>query len=329
MPTPGLGLLRKLLTPPDLPDPEDRRQAAAVLGILVPASVVVAALAASTPFLSDHLNPALTLRLGLLALMVTGVWLAHRGRPHLVTGIVIPGLWVLVTIMISVTGGNRSPAVVGYFLLLMAAGYLWGRRGGLLALGILLFNQMYAGWPNEDRGEHLRPIIARLQQDVEANGGSVYVLYGARPAFQVYYSGDMEHVRIGRWFRERPLEEKMADVLPSFSDGGETWFVASHYGVPELTAITEQLQERCRPTERLQESNALAMHATMIDTRPPVLYWLPESLEAMRRVWALRDAGTPVYFTMDAGPNLKLLFTEEDQPVLTGAFHKLDIIAPF
>jgi len=129
----------------------------------------------------------------------------------------------------------------------------------VFALGILLFNQMYAGWPNEDRGEHLRPIIEKMQQDSAEDGGSVYVLYGARPAFEVYYAGDMERVRFGTWFRDQPLEEKMADVLPSFTGNGKTWFVASHYRQEELTAITDQLDGHCLQTETLQESNALAI----------------------------------------------------------------------
>jgi len=61
------------------------------------------------------------------------------------------------------------------------------------------------------------------------------------------------------------------------------------------------------------ESNALAMHATMMAARPPVLYWQESSLAAMRQVWEARQEGLPVYFTMDAGPNLKLLFLENDR----------------
>lgn len=129
----------------------------------------------------------------------------------------------------------------------------------MLALGVLLFNQMYAGWPNEELGEHMRPVVRRVQEEVAANGTPVYVLYSARPAFQVYYGGDMENVRIGIWIRNLPLEEKMADVLPSFREGEESWFVASHYRVPELTAIREQLERRCRPGETMDLSNALAI----------------------------------------------------------------------
>ena len=138
MPTPGPGLLRRLLTPPDLPDPEERRQAAVILAILVPAAVVVALLAASTAIFNDFIFPTLPLRLGLLALMITGVWLARRGHPHLVVVLVIPGMWIVTTIMAFVSGGVRSPAIVGYFLTVMAVGFLWGRRGALFIVALSL-----------------------------------------------------------------------------------------------------------------------------------------------------------------------------------------------
>ena len=151
-----------------------------------------------------------------------------------------------------------------YLLLGIGLGTLvrFGQVGWVLpvfALGILLFNQMYVGWPNEERGEHLRPIIEKVQQDTDVDGGSVYVLYGARPAFEVYYAGDMERVRFGTWFLNQPMAEKMADVLPSFTNNNKTWFVASHYGQAELTAIIDQLDGHCLRTETLQESNVLAI----------------------------------------------------------------------
>lgn len=68
------------------------------------------------------------------------------------------------------------------------------------------------------------------------------------------------------------------------------------------------------------EANALAMHATMLAARPPVLYWHEASLAAMHTVWSCRRDGLPVYFTMDAGPNLKLLYRESDATAVTSAF---------
>ncbi len=56
------------------------------------------------------------------------------------------------------------------------------------------------------------------------------------------------------------------------------------------------------------ESNALTMHATMLSAWPPINYCLPETLLTMQKIWRLREEGLPIYFTQDAGPNLKLLF---------------------
>lgn len=77
------------------------------------------------------------------------------------------------------------------------------------------------------------------------------------------------------------------------------------------------------------EANALAMHATMIAARPAVLYWLPDSVAAMHTVSALRAGGCEVYFTMDAGPNLKLLFRKSDVRAVVKAFGALQVVAPF
>jgi diphosphomevalonate decarboxylase len=51
----------------------------------------------------------------------------------------------------------------------------------------------------------------------------------------------------------------------------------------------------------------------------------------MHTVWQLRQQGVAVYFTMDAGPNLKLLFLETQKPAITQAFGDIDIdiIQPF
>lgn len=77
------------------------------------------------------------------------------------------------------------------------------------------------------------------------------------------------------------------------------------------------------------EHNALSMHATMMATWPPIVYWQPNSVEAMQTVWQLRKQGTEVYFTMDAGPNLKLLFLETQTPAIKRAFPEMEVIKPF
>lgn len=77
------------------------------------------------------------------------------------------------------------------------------------------------------------------------------------------------------------------------------------------------------------ESNALAMHATMLGSWPPVCYFLPETIAAMHKVWKLRDEGLEVYFTQDAGPNIKLLYLEKDLSKLQQHFPEMESINIF
>jgi len=80
---------------------------------------------------------------------------------------------------------------------------------------------------------------------------------------------------------------------------------------------------------QVAEHNALSMHATMLAAWPPVLYWLPGSVEALRRVWEARQDGLCVYATMDAGPNLKLVFEKSEQAKIVALFPNLNIVDPF
>ena len=55
------------------------------------------------------------------------------------------------------------------------------------------------------------------------------------------------------------------------------------------------------------EGNALGMHATMIAARPGIVYWLPQTVAALHAIRAMREEGLPVWATIDAGPNVKVL----------------------
>ncbi len=72
---------------------------------------------------------------------------------------------------------------------------------------------------------------------------------------------------------------------------------------------------RARDLPRLGEiveANALGMHAAMIASRPSVVYWLPETLDVVHTVRIMRDEGFPVWATIDAGPNVKVLTAGKD-----------------
>lgn len=77
------------------------------------------------------------------------------------------------------------------------------------------------------------------------------------------------------------------------------------------------------------ENNALLMHATMEDSKPPISFSTPLTQDYQRQIWALRTKGIDVYFTQDAGPNLKLIFLAKDKNQLAGNFSELIVLPVF
>lgn len=76
----------------------------------------------------------------------------------------------------------------------------------------------------------------------------------------------------------------------------------------DLAAIKEAIAERnFEQLGKISESNAMKMHALNLSAQPPFNYWSPDSIAAMRKVQELRDLGYSAYFTMDAGPNVKII----------------------
>ena len=69
----------------------------------------------------------------------------------------------------------------------------------------------------------------------------------------------------------------------------------------------------------LVEQSALAMHASMLAARPALVYFTPATLRAMERVRALRKAGTLAFYTMDAGPHVKVLCRPADASAVASA----------
>lgn len=57
----------------------------------------------------------------------------------------------------------------------------------------------------------------------------------------------------------------------------------------------------------ITEHNAMQMHATIISSNPPILYFEEGSIKAINKVRELREKGFDAYLTMDAGPNVKIL----------------------
>lgn len=63
----------------------------------------------------------------------------------------------------------------------------------------------------------------------------------------------------------------------------------------------------------IAEANCLKMHATTLGAIPPFTYWQDTTMSVMETVQQLRKDGTLAYFTIDAGPNVKVVYLPEDE----------------
>jgi diphosphomevalonate decarboxylase len=92
----------------------------------------------------------------------------------------------------------------------------------------------------------------------------------------------------------------------------EAW-VASHPA--DLDEAREAI--RIQDFERLAavaEASCLKMHAVSLSARPGILYWRGATVDVMHEIVTLRRHGVEVFFTVDAGPQVKAVCTEASLP---------------
>jgi diphosphomevalonate decarboxylase len=100
--------------------------------------------------------------------------------------------------------------------------------------------------------------------------------------------------------------ERTAATSPYYA----SWVESTARDLPEARAAVG-----ARNLARLgaiAERSALRMHACALSAEPAIIYWNPTTLAVMRAVLDLRATGTAAYFTIDAGPHVKVLCSEAD-----------------
>jgi diphosphomevalonate decarboxylase len=69
----------------------------------------------------------------------------------------------------------------------------------------------------------------------------------------------------------------------------------------------------------IAEANCLAMHAVMQSARPGLLYWTGATVDCVARIRQLRADGERVFFTIDAGPQVKAVCEAGSAPRVRAA----------
>ena len=75
---------------------------------------------------------------------------------------------------------------------------------------------------------------------------------------------------------------------------------------------------------RVAEHSCLKMHALAMSADPGLVYWNSATVACLHAVRALRESGVPVFFTIDAGPQVKALCAPASAGQVAGALGAVD-----
>lgn len=113
--------------------------------------------------------------------------------------------------------------------------------------------------------------------------------------------------------REGPKEIPSRDAMRHVAETSPLYRGWIEGQTEDLDAMREAIAARdLSRVGRIAEENCLRMHAITFAARPPILYWTPATLAAILAVRQLRADGCPAYFTIDAGPQVKVLCAPEN-----------------
>ncbi|OUU78780.1 MAG: diphosphomevalonate decarboxylase [Gammaproteobacteria bacterium TMED78] len=73
----------------------------------------------------------------------------------------------------------------------------------------------------------------------------------------------------------------------------------------------------------ITQSNCIKMHSVIMTSNPPVLYWNQATLACIKMIMDLQKSGVPVFFTVDAGPQVKAICKPESTVMISDLLKKI------
>lgn len=112
--------------------------------------------------------------------------------------------------------------------------------------------------------------------------------------------------------KQKPISSSQAmQITAKTSKAYQDWLGASERRIkPMLNAIANKDLEILG---ELAQVDCLEMHETMYTSTPTINYWTDKTIKIVELVNRLRADGIQCYFTIDAGPNVKILTLEKYQ----------------
>lgn len=104
--------------------------------------------------------------------------------------------------------------------------------------------------------------------------------------------------------------QTVVETSPYYSSWTE---VVSHDMVAMQQAI---VKKDINLIGKIAQTNAMRMHALTLSAQPNFMYFTAETLDAMNLIDDLRSQGLNCYYTLDAGPNVKVIYDQKDRSQL-------------
>lgn len=115
--------------------------------------------------------------------------------------------------------------------------------------------------------------------------------------------------------RKKPISSSEAMKLSAkTSPFYASWVQDQVFDMKEAkTAVVDQDFEKLAV---ISEHNCLKMHSVMWTSRPSIVYWNSATINCMHAIRNLQKKGEPVFFTIDAGPQIKAICLPENEDLV-------------
>ncbi|HEX7057568.1 MAG TPA: diphosphomevalonate decarboxylase [Bacilli bacterium] len=218
---------------------------------------------------------------------------------------------------------NHVPTAAGFAS--SASGFAALAAAAMKALDLPLDEQAMSLMARRGSGSACRSVYGGFVEWLKGERKDGSDSYAVPLAAQDYWDLRVMAVTLSAGVKEVSSREGMkrtVDTSPFYNG----WLQSVEH---DLRNVRQAIAERdFAMLGRTAEANALKMHASMFAANPPIIYWHSATVDVIRRVKELRTAGIPAYFTIDAGPNVKVLCEPKDEIAVRSALLSVpDVLA--
>jgi len=193
------------------------------------------------------------------------------------------------------TGAGLASSASGYAALTMAAAS---------ALGLPLKKADLSRLSRMGSGSAARSIYGGIVEMRKGEDPSGTEDFAVQLASQEYWDLRLLVIITSKEEKKTGSTEAM-NISSQTSPYYDRWITTS---VKDLNEMREAIKKKdFEKLGDLTEFSAMKMHALTISSRPPILYWNSKTIELIENVRKLRREGIPAYFTIDAGPQVKVI----------------------